>query len=194
MNGRWDHSNPVNPLQPKNQKTKKPAWTSMDTCHPSTEIMTMRSLSIRAKAVRSIRARHAANHGNIRKTSGFTLLELLLVLAILVVLGGIVLVNFTGAQADANVNATMTQLNSLKQSVQFFQIRMNSMPKSIEELKDGPGDAAKKAKWTGPIITEIPKDAWGNEINFTAKGNGYEIRSGGLDGNLNTDDDITVSG
>jgi len=166
----------------------------MDTCRPSTEIMTMRTPSIRAKAARSIRARHAANHSSIRKNSGFTLLELLLVLAILVVLGGIVLVNFTGAQADANVNATTTQLNSLKQAVQYFQIRMNSMPKSLEELKDGPSDAAKKAKWTAPIITEIPKDAWGNEINFTAKGNGYEIRSGGIDGNLNTDDDITVSG
>jgi len=126
--------------------------------------------------------------------SAFTLLELLLVLAILVVLGGIVLVNFTGAQTDANKNATTTQLNALKQSVQYFQIRMNSLPQSLEELKDGPSDAAKKAKWTAPIITEIPKDAWGNDINMSVKGNTYEIRSGGIDGQLQTDDDIIVSG
>jgi len=163
----------------------------MDTRRPSMDIVNMRTYSNRTRAIRT---RGTANGRSTRQNTGFTLLELLLVLAILVVLGGIVLVNFTGAQADANVNATMTQLNSLKQSVQYFQIRMNSMPKTLEELKDGPSDAAKKAKWTAPIITEIPKDAWGNEINFTAKGNGYEIRSGGLDGNLNTDDDITVSG
>ncbi len=126
--------------------------------------------------------------------AAFTLLELLLVLAILVVLGGIVLVNFTGAQTDAKVNATQTQLNALKQSVQYFQIRMNSLPQALEELKDGPSDASKKAKWTAPIITEIPKDAWGNEISYSAKGNSYELRSGGIDGNLNTDDDIIVSG
>jgi general secretion pathway protein G len=125
---------------------------------------------------------------------GFTLLELLLVLAILVVLGGIVLVNFQGAQSDANVNATTTQLNALKQSVQYFQIRMNSLPQSLEELKDGPSDAAKKAKWTAPIINEIPKDAWGNDLNYSAKGNTYEIRSGGVDGQMQTDDDIVVSG
>ncbi len=128
------------------------------------------------------------------RRSGFTLLELLLVLAILVVLGGIVLVNFTGAQQDANVNATQTQLNSLKQSVQYFQIRMNTLPKSLEELKDGPSDAAKKAKWTAPIISEIPADAWGNEISYSTKGNSFELRSGGVDGQINTDDDIIVSG
>lgn len=127
------------------------------------------------------------------KKSGFTLLELLLVLAILVVLGGIVLVNFGGAQADANVNSTITQLNSLKQAVQMYQIRMNSLPKSLDELKDGPSDASKKAKWTSPIIPNIPADAWGNEVTYTLNGNTYELRSAGLDGQMNTDDDLTVS-
>lgn len=124
--------------------------------------------------------------------AGFTLLELLLVLAILVVLGGIVLVNFGGAQADANVNATLTQLNSLKQAVQMYQIRMTSLPQSLDELKDGPSDSSKKARWTGPLIDRIPDDAWGNAIKYERKGNGFELRSGGLDGQLNTDDDLTV--
>jgi len=128
-----------------------------------------------------------------KRRRGFTLLELLLVLAILVVLGGIVLVNFGGAQADANVNATITQLNSLKQAVQFYQIKMNALPKSLDELKDGPSDSAKKAKWTAPILNTIPDDAWGNSITYTLKGNSYELRSGGLDGQTNTEDDLVVN-
>lgn len=124
---------------------------------------------------------------------GFTLLELLLVLAILVVLGGIVLVNFGGAQDSANVNATITQLNSLKQSVQMYKITMNALPRTLEELKDGPSDAAKKAKWTGPIIERIPEDAWGNPIKYEVKGSGFELRSAGLDGQLNTDKDLVVT-
>ncbi len=148
---------------------------------------------------RSIRSRSSRNRSHsifssTRQNAAFTLLELLLVLAILVVIGGIVLPNYIGAQSDANVNSTKTQLHELQQAVQMFQIRMNSLPKSLEELKDGPSDAAKKARWTESIIKEIPKDAWGNEITFTAKGNSYEIRSGGLDGNMNTDDDIIVEG
>lgn len=124
---------------------------------------------------------------------GFTLLELLLVLAILVVLGGIVMVNFGGAQTEANVKSTLTQLNSLKQSVVMYQIRMNTLPQSLDELKDGPSDSSKKAKWTGAIIDRIPDDAWGNPIKFERKGNTFELRSGGIDGQMNTDDDIIVS-
>jgi len=117
--------------------------------------------------------------------AGFTLLELLLVLSILVVIGGIVLVNITGAQAEANANATTTQM---------YQIRMNSLPETLEQLRDGPSDSAKKAKWVAPIITEIPLDAWGNALTYSVNGNTFEIRSGGIDGQVNTDDDIIVSG
>ena len=97
-----------------------------------------------------------------RNRSGFTLLELLLVLAILVVIGGIALPNFLGAGQEAKANATKVQLNSLKQSIDLFQVRMNKLPESLELLRDGPSDAAGKAKWVAPIITEITTDAWEN--------------------------------
>ncbi|MEM9589652.1 MAG: type II secretion system protein GspG [Planctomycetota bacterium] len=125
---------------------------------------------------------------------GFTLLELLLVLAILVVLGGIVVVNVTGTQQQASADATETQLKMLKSNIQMFQLRMNSVPQSLEELRDGPSDSAKKAKWVAAILTEIPKDAWGNDFEYTVNGNKYEIRSLGGDGQSNTDDDIVVEG
>ena len=51
-----------------------------------------------------------------------------------------------------------------------------------------------QAKWVAPIITEIPTDAWENQLLYTVSGNTYEIRSGGVDGQVNTDDDITVEG
>jgi general secretion pathway protein G len=138
-------------------------------------------------AGRRPQARRRATRG------GFTLLELLLVLAILVVLGGIVAVNVVGTGQAANVDATTAQLKMLKSNIDMFQIRMNSMPASLEELRDGPSDASKKAKWVAPIITEIPKDAWGNELDFKVNGNSYEIRSPGIDGQMSTEDDIVVS-
>ncbi|QDT03264.1 Type II secretion system protein G precursor [Rubripirellula lacrimiformis] len=128
------------------------------------------------------------------RRSGFTLLELLLVLAILVVIGGIVTVNIGGASTEAKVNATKTQLNGLKNNIQMYQIRMNTLPETLEALRDGPSDAAKKAKWVAPIITEVPTDAWENSLVYTVNGNTYEIRSGGIDGQANTDDDIIVEG
>ncbi|KAA5543660.1 prepilin-type N-terminal cleavage/methylation domain-containing protein [Roseiconus nitratireducens] len=136
----------------------------------------------RSQARRRAAARHA-----------FTLLELLLVLAILVVLGGIVAVNVVGTGQAANVDATTTQLKMLQQNIDMYQIRMNGLPETLEQLRDGPSDAAKKAKWVAPIITEIPKDAWGNELNYTVNGNSYELRSAGIDGQMSTEDDITVT-
>ena len=137
------------------------------------------------------RRRHAGRRRAARH--GFTLLELLLVLAILVVLGGIVAVNVVGTGQAANVDATTAQLKMLKSNIDMYQIRMNSMPETLEALRDGPSDAAKKAKWVAPIITEIPKDAWGNELDFKVNGNSYEIRSPGIDGQMSTEDDIVVS-
>ena len=129
-----------------------------------------------------------------RRQAGFTLLELLLVLAILVVIGGIVTVNIGGAQTEAKINATKAQLNGLKNNIQMYQIRMNGLPETLEALRDGPSDAAKKAKWVAPIITEIPTDAWENPLEYTVNGNTYEIRSPGPDGQSNSEDDITVDG
>ena len=67
-----------------------------------------------------------------KRIGGFTLLELLLVLAILVVIGGIALPNFIGAGEEARINATKVQLDQLKSSIQLYQIRMNSLPETLE--------------------------------------------------------------
>lgn len=149
--------------------------------HPPKNVMRNRSIKRISRSPRPQRA-------------GFTLLELLLVLAILVVIGGIVTVNIGGAQTEAKINATKAQLNSLKGNITQYQIRMNGLPESLEALRDGPSDAAKKAKWVAPIIPEVPTDAWENQLEYNVNGNTYELRSGGVDGQFNTDDDIVVEG
>lgn len=126
--------------------------------------------------------------------AGFTLVELVLVLAILVILGGVVFTNIAGTSAEAKINLTKTQMNELKNNIQLYAIRMNSLPESLQQLVDGPSDSAKKAKWVAPIIERVPTDGWENELEYSLKGNSYEIRSGGLDGQMNTDDDLTVEG
>lgn len=137
--------------------------------------------SIRSRRFRRRSARHA-----------FTLLELLLVLAILVVLGGIVAVNVVGTNEAAMQDATTTQLKMLKQNIDMYRIRINGLPDTLNSLVDGPSDASKKAKWVAPIIESVPKDAWGNDFQYEVSGNTYELRSGGIDGQLNTEDDIIV--
>ena len=129
-----------------------------------------------------------------RARSGFTLLELLLVLAILVVLGGIVIVNVGGVQDGANVDATKIQMKQIKDSVRMYKVKVLALPETLESLRDGPSDATKKQNWQGPLLEDVPKDAWGKDFQYSVTGNKFELRSGGLDGQFNTDDDIVENG
>ncbi|SMP63343.1 type II secretion system protein G (GspG) [Neorhodopirellula lusitana] len=142
------------------------------------------------------RARRMTQGQNTSASSrrGFTLLELMLVLSILVVIGGIVVVNVSGAKSDADIKATQTQLNSLKSNIVYYKLKMNELPESLDNLRDGPSDSSKKAKWVDSIIESIPTDAWGNSFDMSVKGNEFEIKSAGLDGQMNTEDDLTVTG
>ena len=124
----------------------------------------------------------------------FTLLELLLVLAILVMIVGIVGVNIGGSQTEANINVTKTQIGQIKTGIEMYRVRMNSLPDTLDMLRDGPSDSELKARWVEPIMSEIPKDAWGNSFVYEKSGGSYSIRSAGSDGQANTDDDIVVEG
>jgi general secretion pathway protein G len=129
-----------------------------------------------------------------RPRSGFTLLELLLVLAILVALVGIVGVNLSGTQTEANINNTKIQIKNLETGIGAYRIRMNALPDTLDALRDGPSDAALQARFNEPIMQEIPNDAWGNAFIYKLTGNQYELRSAGVDLQVNTDDDIVVEG
>ena len=136
---------------------------------------------------RNVRSRRAARHA-------FTLLELLLVLTILVIIGGLVGTSLVGVLADSKADTSKIQMQELKKNIDLYQIRIGGLPDDLNDLKDGPSDPSKKAKWTRSIMPSIPKDAWDNDFVYTVKGGSYELRSGGEDGQVNTDDDVIVEG
>jgi general secretion pathway protein G len=129
-----------------------------------------------------------------RRSSGFTLLEILLVLTIIVVVGGLVGQSLIGAASDAKVDASKAQMQMIKKAIERYQITIGGVPESLEVLVTGPTDPKKKAKFRNPYMDEIPMDAWDNEFVYTTKGNTYELRSAGDDGQTNTDDDVVVDG
>ncbi|MCG8652501.1 MAG: type II secretion system protein GspG [Pirellulales bacterium] len=98
------------------------------------------------------------------------------------------------AAREARIEATRVQMNSVKQAISYYRIRMNAMPANLDVLRDGPKDAKLKARWTGPILSEVPLDAWERPFEYTLKNNKYTIRSTGPDGVSGNDDDLTIEG
>lgn len=143
--------------------------------------------------------RSRSRKGSARR-AGFTLMEMLLVLAILVVLMGLVGPRILSSQKKADINTTKTQIGQLKSTLQHYALDMRTFPSTEEGLKaliEEPSDPDAAEKWDGPYLdaSELPKDPWGNDYQYEyppshGKGDFPDIWSYGPDGQDGTDDDI----
>ena len=126
---------------------------------------------------------------------GFTLMEVLLVLAILVVLGSLVVANFSGIFASSKINAAQIQINAFENQLEIYNLSVGSYPTSqqgLQALRVAPPDLVDATKWTGPYAKkDIPKDPWSNDYIYESiPPNQYKVSSAGPDGQVGTDDDI----
>ena len=133
-----------------------------------------------------------------RKThrrSGFTLIEVLLVLVILVVLGSMVGIFVRRAQKTADINATKTQLGLFAETLEFYQLEMKNYPttqQGLEAMRTAPSDLPNPDRWAGPYLkSDVPLDAWDQEYQYELLDpDTFRIWSLGPDGQDGTDDDI----
>lgn len=126
--------------------------------------------------------------------TGFTLIEVLLVLVILVILGSLATNVFIGTQDKANINAAKAQIGLIKDPMNRYRMDLNKFPSSLEDLWEVPSDTAMADKYGGPYVEKLKQDPWGNEYQYLAEGkqnsDKYDFWSNGPDGQSGTDDDI----
>lgn len=127
-----------------------------------------------------------------RRRAGFTLMEVLLVLAILVILGSLVGIAFTRVQKDSYSKAAQVQINAFKSGLQLYFRDHGTYPQNLEDLRNAPG--GDNTMWKGPYLEEnIPSDPWGRPYQYQIvqdeyQQDTYEITSLGPDGQPGNDD------
>ena len=105
-----------------------------------------------------------------KRRSGFTLLEILLVLAILVILGGLVVYNFAGIQQNAYSDVAKRQISTFKAMLEMYRLDVGRYPTTqagLNALVQQPSDLPNPKKWKGPYTNEaIPADPWDNQYRY----------------------------
>ncbi|MGI9333755.1 MAG: type II secretion system major pseudopilin GspG [Gammaproteobacteria bacterium] len=114
--------------------------------------------------------------------SGFTLLELLVVLAILAMIAGFAAPQVFKFLAGAKSDSAKVQIETLSNSIDMYRLEVGSLPPNLEALVEKPSSAS---RWNGPYLKKpvIPKDPWGNEFVYRTPGEHgeFDIYSLGAD-------------
>jgi general secretion pathway protein G len=117
----------------------------------------------------------------VARNGGFTLVELLLVLVILALIGGLVLPGIIGKAEGAKAKAAASQVSRLAMAVESYYLDTGATPESLQQLVEDPGAAG----WNGPYVKAASlKDPWGHDYEYVFPGEHgeFDITTLGADG------------
>lgn len=127
----------------------------------------------------------ATTHSAVRRTrarqDGFSLIEVLLVLALIAGIGALIATNVFGAGEKAKVSEAKIAVRKISMAVDNYYIDTGNLPSKLDQLVSGSGGAD---GWDGPYARESDLiDPWDNPYQYKAPGDHgpYDIISLGSD-------------
>ena len=126
----------------------------------------------------------AGRRAAVAASRGMTLIEIMVVIAIIGIVATAVGVGVVGQLNKARIKAAATQLSSIENAITMYSLD-NEMPNNLDALTQGAGAPLKKKQL---------KDPWGTQFSYTYpsqdQNRDYDLCSNGPDKRAGTDDDI----
>ena len=126
------------------------------------------------------------------RNSGFTLLELLLVMAILVVLASLSTFAILNLQKTSLQKTAFMEIETLKKACKMYRLTVGSFPQKLDDLHANPSGLS-RTQWGGPYLEKsIQADPWQRAYTYSADelSGVVTIQSAGPDGQAGTEDDV----
>ena len=122
--------------------------------------------------------------------SGFTLIEIMVVIAVLAILAALVAPNIFGHLGTARDVAARSQMEMLGAALDAYRLDNGRYPtteQGLEALRAAPTMEPAARNWRGPYLRrEVPRDPWDNPYIYISPGefnpNGFDLFSYGADG------------
>ena len=131
------------------------------------------------------------NERGLRGASGFTLVEMLMVVVIIGILSGIVVAKFGNRGEKARINATRASIAAIGSAIEIYQLDTGRFPSSLNNMLTSSGEP----NWSGAYLrgdAAAITDSWGTPFSYKpTSGGDYKIISAGPDLQLGGADDIT---
>jgi general secretion pathway protein G len=126
------------------------------------------------------------------RRSGFTLIELVVVLLILGLIAGLVAPQIMGRVADARQTAAKAQIEMLSAALDNYRLDAGSYPttsQGLTALRERPARPPVPRNWRGPYLRKaVPDDPWGRPYVYASPGRqnaaGFDLYSLGRDGRM----------
>ena len=113
---------------------------------------------------------------------GMTLIEIMVVITIIGIVATMFVVNVTGRMKKAKIKTASTQMATIANQIEAFEVENGEFPGSLELLVEE------------EYLKKVPKDPWNRDYIFMVPGpdgQDFVLVSNGPDKQEGTDDDIT---
>jgi general secretion pathway protein G len=113
----------------------------------------------------------------VRRSAGFTLVEIMVVVVILGILAVLIVPRVLGRSDEARQAAAKHDIATLMQSLKLYHLDNGRYPtndQGLQALVAKPSSAPVPSNWK-PYLDKLPKDPWGNTYQYLSPGVHSEI-------------------